>query len=121
MRRAMALVAACVLAASAAWAQDLTGKWTATAVSNNVAVTLDLKVTGNVVTGAILNPQSGPAEIKEGKVEGNNVSFHVVRTANNATNKILWKGTIAGEEIHFTRSVEGAPGPGMEIIAKRAQ
>ena len=121
MRFARGFVLACALAASAAWAQDLTGKWTATAVSNNVAVTLDLKVTGDVVTGAILNPQSGPAEIKEGKIEGNNISFHVVRTANNATNKILWKGTIAGEEIHFTRSVEGAPGPGMEIIAKRAQ
>jgi hypothetical protein len=57
------------------------------------------------------------------KISGgsDNVSFHVVRTANNATNKIQWKGTIHGEEIHFTRSVEGAPGPGMEIIAKRAQ
>ena len=120
MRRAIGLVLVCVLAASAAWAQDLTGKWTATAVGNNVAVTLDLKVTGNVVTGAILNPQSGPAEIKEGKIEGNKISFHVVRTANGATNKILWQGTIEGEEIHFTRSVEGAPGPGMQVIAKRA-
>jgi hypothetical protein len=113
------LVWACV--ASAAWAQDLTGKWTATAVSNNVAVTLDLKVAGNVVTGAILNPQSGPAEIKDGKIDGNNISFHVVRTANDSTNRILWQGTIEGEEIHFTRSVEGAAGPGMEIIAKRVQ
>jgi hypothetical protein len=121
MRLSRVLMLAYAFAASAAWAQDLTGKWTATAVSNNVAVTLDLKVSGNVVTGAILNPQSGPAEIQDGKIEGNNISFHVVRTANNATNKIQWKGTIHGEEIHFTRSVEGAPGPGMEIIAKRAQ
>jgi hypothetical protein len=102
------------------WAQDLTGKWTATAIGNNVAVTLDLKVAGNVVAGAILNPQSGPAEIKEGKVESDSISFHVVRTANNATNKILWRGTVEGEEIHFTRSAEGA-GPAMEIIAKRAR
>ncbi len=121
MRRAISLMLACVFAVSAAWAQDLTGKWTATAVGNNVAVTLDLKVAGNVVTGAILNPQSGPAEIKDGKLEGNNISFHVVRTTSNATNKILWQGTIRGEQIHFTRSVEGAPGPAMEIIAKRAQ
>jgi hypothetical protein len=96
MRLATGFVLACAFAASAAGAQDLTGKWTATAVSNNVAVTLDLKVAGNVVTGAILNPQSGPAEIKDGKIEGNKISFHVVRTAN-------------------------TPGPGMEIIAKRAQ
>ena len=121
MRRAIGLVLACVLAASAAWAQDLTGKWTATAVGNNVAVTLDLKVAGNVVTGTILNPQSGPAQIKDGKVEGNKIWFHVVRTANGATNKILWQGTIEGEEIHFTRNVEGATTPAMQIIAKRAQ
>ena len=121
IRRTGLLVVACALAATAAWAQDLTGKWTATAVGNNVAVTLDLKVTGNVVTGAILNPQSGPAEIKEGKIEGNKISFHVVRTANGATNKILWQGTIEGEEIHFTRAVEGATTPAMQVIAKRAQ
>jgi hypothetical protein len=68
-----------------------------------------------------LNPQSGPAEIRDGKIEGNSISFHVLRTANNATNKVLWQGTIAGEEIRFTRSVESVPGPGMDIIAKRAQ
>jgi hypothetical protein len=112
---------ACAFTAGAAWAQDLTGKWTATAVGNNVAVTLDLKVAGNVVTGAILNPQSGPAEIKDGKLEGNRISFHVLRTANNATNRVLWQGTLEGEEIHFTRSVEGATGPAMEVIAKRAE
>ena len=121
MRLVHGFVLACAFAASAASAQDLTGKWTATAVSNNVAVTLDLRVSGNTVTGAILNPQSGPAEIKEGTIDGNRISFHVVRTANNTTNEILWQGTIVGEEIRFTRSVEGAPGPGMEIIAKRAR
>jgi hypothetical protein len=116
------VVFACAVAVSAAWAQDdLTGKWTATALSNNVAVTLDLKVAGKVVTGAILNPRSGPAEIKDGTIDGNKISFHVVRIANDATNRILWQGTIEGAEIHFTRSVEGAPGPGMEIIATRAQ
>lgn len=113
-------VLACLVTASAARAQDLTGQWTATALANNVAVTLDLKVAGGVVTGAILNPQSGPAEIRDGKLEGNRISFHVVRTANGVTNKILWQGTIEGEDIRFTRNVEGAPGPGMEIVARRA-
>jgi hypothetical protein len=121
MRRAIGLILASAFLTCAAWAQDLTGKWTATAVANNVAVTLDLKISGNVVTGAIINPNSGTAEIKDGKIEGNKISFHVLRTANDATNKILWQGTIEGEEIHFTRAVEGAPGPAMQVIAKRAQ
>ena len=121
LRVTTGLLLACALAATAAWAQDLTGKWTATAVVNNAAVTLDLKVAGNVVTGTILNPQAGPAEIKDGKIDGDKISFHVLRTANNTTNKVTWQGTIHGAEIHFMRSVEGAPGPAMEIVAKRAQ
>ena len=121
MRLATGLALLCAFAATGAGAADLTGKWTATALGNNVTVTLDLTIAGNVVTGAILNPQSGPAEIRDGKIEGNSISFHVLRTANNATTKILWQGTIDGEEIHFTRSVEGAAGPPMQILAKRAQ
>ena len=121
MRLANGFVLAWAFVASGAWAADVTGKWTATAVGNNVTVTLDFAIAGNVVTGAVLNPQSGPAEIRDGKIEGNSISFHVLRTANSATTKVLWQGTIEGEEIHFTRSVEGAPGPGMQVIAKRAQ
>ena len=121
MRLARGFVVTCAIAASAAWAQDLTGRWTATAVGNNVAVTLDLKAAGNLVTGAILNPQSGPAEIRDGKIEGNSISFHVIRTANGATTKILWQGAIEGEEILFTRTVEGAATAPMQVIAKRAQ
>ncbi len=121
MQLARAFVFACAFAASGAWSADLTGKWTATAVGNNVTVTLDLMIAGNVVTGAILNPQSGPAEIRDGKIEGDSISFHVLRIANNATTKILWQGTIEDDVIHFTRSVEGASGPRMEVVAKRAQ
>ena len=121
MRFGSGFVLACAFAASGASAADVAGKWTATAVGNNVTVTLDFAIADNVVTGAILNPQSGPAEIRDGKIEGSSISFHVLRTANNATTKILWQGTIEGEEIHFTRSVEGAPGPGMQVVAKRAQ
>ncbi|HUQ52489.1 MAG TPA: hypothetical protein VM692_09725 [Gammaproteobacteria bacterium] len=121
-KSATVLVTACALAASIAWAQDLTGKWTATAVANNAAVTLDLKVAGNVVTGAILNPNAGPAEIKDGRLDGDKISFHVVRTRDNGTtDKILWQGTVHGAEIHFMRSIEGATTPAMEIVAKRAQ
>ena len=39
--------------------------------------------------------------------------------------KVVWTGTIAGDEIKFTRSVAGLAGPGAgaatEITAKRAK
>lgn len=113
------LAVACALVGGAAWGADLTGRWSA--VGNNVEVTLELKVEGNVVTGAVVNPRSGPAEIRDGRIDGDAISFYVVRTANNATTKILWQGTVAGEEIHFTRRVDGGNDAGMQVIAKRAR
>ena len=112
MRLASGFVVACAFAASGAWAAGCHGSGPRHRRQIVRESRSGLKVAGNVVTGAILNPQSGPAEIRDGKIEGNSISFHVLRTANNATTKILWQGTIEGEEIHFTRSVEGALGTG---------
>jgi hypothetical protein len=117
--KTMAIGLAFLLAAFTVWAADVSGKWIANAAG--AELTLELKVDGAQVTGTLNNPQAGPAEIKEGKIEGDAISFHVVRTINNAETKVNWKGTVAGEEIKFTRQAEGAAaGPATEIIAKRA-
>jgi hypothetical protein len=81
------------------------------------------------LTGTVDNTQAGPTDIKEGKIEGDNISFYVVRTMGESQIKISWKGTIAGDEIKFKRQVEGGGmgGPGgaaaaaEEIIAKRVK
>ena len=116
---AIAVVALLVLTSSL-WAADFAGKWTAQA--GDVVITLTFKVDGNTLTGAVDNPQAGPTDIKEGKIDGDNISFHVVRKLGENDVKITWKGKAAGDEIKFTREAPGAQGGGaVEIIAKRAK
>jgi hypothetical protein len=116
---AIGVVALLVLTASL-WAADFAGKWTAQA--GDVVITLTFKVDGNTLTGTVDNPQAGPADIKEGKIDGDNISFYLVRKLGENDVKITWKGKAGGDEIRFTREAPGAQGGGaMEIIAKRAK
>jgi hypothetical protein len=123
------IVAVLALAASA-WAADLAGKWIAQA--QGTEITINFKVEGTALTGTLDNPQAGgPVEIKDGKIDGDNVSFMIVRKMGEMEMKISWKGKVAGDEIKFKREVAGggAPGGGApggagqaeEIIAKRAR
>ena len=129
-----AVIVLAILLASA-WAADVTGKWIAPVPGDqgSVDITLNFKVDGTALTGTVDNPQAGPADIKDGKINGDEISFHVVRKFGENEMKIVWKGKISGEEIRFTREVEGgmtggaggaggggaAPTP--EIIARRAK
>jgi hypothetical protein len=71
-----------------------------------------LKVDGSKLTGTIVNPQMpGTIEIKNGKMEGDKISFDYVRQMNGQDLKILWTGTISGDEIKLKRGV-GMPGDG---------
>ncbi|MFC1838161.1 hypothetical protein ACFL1N_01170 [Thermodesulfobacteriota bacterium] len=74
----------------------------------------------------------GDAAIEEGKIEGDKISFSLKRNFGQNDMKVVWKGTVAGDEIKFTRGIEGGfggmgggpgggPGASTEIIAKRAK
>jgi hypothetical protein len=106
-----------------AWAADFTGKWTAQA--QGVEITLIFNVDGTTLTGTVNNPQAGETAIKDGKINGDDISFYVVRKVGESDVKITWKGKAAGDEIKFTREAQGMGGPGggsaMEIIAKRVK
>jgi hypothetical protein len=120
-----------LIAVTAAWAQGVAGKWTAKVPGaqgqGESDVTLVFKVDGSNVTGTLNNSQlPGDVEIKEGKINGDEISFHLMRTIGQAETKVLWKGKIAGDEIKFTRSTDagaagGAGGAPTEITAKRAK
>jgi hypothetical protein len=97
------------------WATDISGKWKAPAPGQqgNIELILTFKVDGQRLTGTLDNPEVGPADIKDGKVEGENVSFHLDRNVNGMEMKIIWKGKITGEdEIQFKRTWEMGGGFG---------
>ena len=105
---------------AAAYAADVTGKWIAQMPGRGgqgtSETTFIFKVEGAKLTGTMQGAQGDPAEITEGKVEGNNISFVVVRKRNDMEIKMTWKGTVSGDEIKFTREFQmpaGGPGGGM--------
>jgi hypothetical protein len=121
-----------------AWAADVAGKWIAEAPSGQGTseITLVFKVDGTTLTGTLDNSQMpGAIEIKDGRIQDNDISFHVLRKFGENEMKIVWKGKVAGDEIRFTREIEGGmmgggPGGGggagrgaasPEIIAKRGR
>lgn len=141
MKSRLFLVGAVILMAFtiSAWAADVAGKWIAEAPNGQQGtseITLVFKVDGTALTGTLDNSaMPGAIELKDGKVEGDDVSFHVLRSFGENEMKVVWKGKATGDEIKFTRAIEGGmmgggPGGGGagggggaapdEIIAKRA-
>ena len=117
-----ALMGICAFAASAA---DVTGKWTAEVPGrggNMQTNTFVLKSDGAKLTGTANGGRGGDVEITDGKVDGDNVSFVVVRDFGGNSIKITYKGKVSGDTIKFTRTMEGldnAPPP-VEFTAKKA-
>lgn len=106
----------CVTVAICAFAADPTGKWTASMPGrdgNTMTMTFNLKAEGAKLTGSI-SGMRGDTDISEGKVDGDNVSFSVVREFNGSTFKQNYKGLIQGDTIHFSVVREGGPGAGGE-------
>ena len=79
-----------------------------------MAATFTFKVDGDKLTGTMTGPQ-GEVALQEGKFSGDQISF--TTTGGNA--KILFQGTVAGNEIKMTRTREG--GQAREFTLKRAQ
>lgn len=105
-----------------ALAADVTGKWTAQVPGRGGQTreaTFNLKADGNTLTGTISGPR-GDADIADGKIEGDQISFTQTLEFNGNTIKFLYKGTVSGDEIKFTRTREGGEGPAQEFTAKRA-
>ena len=88
-----------------AWAADVTGKWVAQIEGRQgtTETTFNFKVDGTTLTGTMAS-QRGEDEISEGKVEGDEISFVVVRSFGENEIKLLYKGKVAGDEITFTRA-----------------
>src|ERR1017187_4211679 len=101
-----AFIGGCLLAGVGAAAS---GTWKATVETPNGAMenTFTLKVDGDKLTGTITMGQFGEAPISEGKVDGDNVSFLVVREFNGNQLRINYKGKVAGDEMKLSGEVVG--------------
>ena len=121
MRNCFLIAAMAALLAMTASAADVSGKWVGqmpTRDGNTREATFDLKANGDKLTGTMSGPQGG-IEIKDGKVSGNDISFKVPLEFNGNSFVLIFKGTVSGDQIKFTRGREGADQT-QEFTAKRA-
>lgn len=95
------LFALFALSALAALAADITGNWKATAEGPNGAMerTFTFKQDGTKLTGETTSSMLGKSEIKDGKVEGDAVSFTINADFGGNSMTIKYTGKISGNEI----------------------
>ena len=121
MKKMLSAALFLALATVSALAADFNGKWTADVPSRQGGTTtntFNLKVDGTKVTGS-MSTQMGDAEISNGKVEGDNITFDVVRTFNDNKITLSYAGKAEGaDSIKFTRTFKGdMPGGGDDSSA----
>ena len=122
MKPGKLILSICILLTllTTAWAADVDGKWTAQVPGrqgNTQEVTFNFKAEGDKLTGTMSGRQ-GDTAISDGKITGNDLSFNVVREFNGNSIKLVFKGVLAGDEIKFTRTMEGGPGGGAATISQ---
>ena len=106
---------------SLAMAADISGKWIGDMPGrggDTAPTTFTFKVDGEKLTGSMTGAQ-GDMPLQEGKVAGNQISFSTTFDAGGNTIKILYKGTVSGDQIKMTREREGA-GQAREFTIKRS-
>lgn len=94
----------------AAQAADIDGKWTAEVEGRRgtVTQTLMLKASGSNLTGSFEGGRGGAVDISDGTLDGNNVSFKVIREFNGRQFTQQYKGTLSDAgELSLTVSMGG--------------
>jgi hypothetical protein len=112
------LIASCVFAAGSGSPFD--GKWSGqydSGMGDPMTLTYVFKTSGNTVTGTVMSSMdSKETPIKDGKIDGNNISFGADVDSQGTILKYKSKGVLSGEEIKLTFDTDtggGAPGGGM--------
>jgi hypothetical protein len=121
----MKTVFACFLAlflSSLIAAADISGKWAGDVPGRGgdmTPMTFTFQVDGDKLTGSMTGPQ-GEVPLQDGKVSGDQIAFSTTLDFGGNTVKIIYKGTLSGEQLKMTRQREGGSGQLREFTLKRA-
>ncbi|HXS96273.1 MAG TPA: hypothetical protein VN736_16835 [Candidatus Limnocylindrales bacterium] len=129
-KKLLFVVSLLLVLALAAFAADVTGKWTYEQQGrggNPTTVTLTLKADGGTVTGTESRPGRGgngttDTQVTNGKIDGDKISFDISREFNGNTMTTTYKGTVKGDTIDFEVTRPGRGGEPMtnKVTAKKA-
>jgi hypothetical protein len=120
--RYCALVAVMLLVAGFAFGADVDGKWTTTMSGmggGDMTLGYEFKAEGTTLTGTHTGPDGNVVPIKNGKIDGNNISFSIVIDMQGQEMTLEHKGVVvSADEIKLTLDMMGQA---TEMVLKRAE
>jgi hypothetical protein len=113
-------LAGLLLLVVSAFAADVDGKWTGTMSTpmGDIPVGFTLKADGATLTGTTMGPDGADVAIKDGKVDGANISFTVTFDFGGMPFMLSYKGVVSGGTIKFNIDVAGMP---FELTVNKAK
>jgi hypothetical protein len=113
-----AALAGLLLLTASAFAADVDGKWAGTMSTpmGDIPVAFTLKADGANLTGTTTGPD-GDIAIKDGKIDGANISFTVTFDFGGMPFMLSYKGVVSADSIKFNIDAAGMP---LEIVVKKA-
>jgi hypothetical protein len=114
-----AALAGLLLLTVSAFAADVDGKWAGTMATpmGDIPVAFTLKADGAKLTGTTTGPD-GDIAIKDGTIDGANISFTVTFDFGGMPFMLSYKGVVSADSIKFNIDAAGMP---LEIIVKKAK
>ena len=113
-----ALVLGVMLLAAPAFAHDVDGKWNGTVSTpmGDIPVAFEFKADGATLTGTSSGPDGSTIQIKDGKIDGQTITFMMSIDAGGMPLDLNYKGAVTAAEIKFTLEVFGMP---FEFVVKK--
>ena len=114
-----ASAAALLLLTVSAFAADVDGKWTGSVSTPNgdFPVSFNFKADGTMLNGSMAGPDGGDIAIKDGMIDGTNISFWLSLDMGGNALKLTYKGVVAADQIKISGDAGGMP---FELVVKKA-
>jgi hypothetical protein len=114
-----ALVLGLLLLAAPAVAADIDGKWTGSLDTPNGAVQVGFtfKADDTMLSGSTTGPDGNVVAIKNGKIDGNKISFAVDLDFGGMPFTLAYTGVVSSEQVKLTADFMGMP---FEFTVKKA-
>ena len=116
----LVIVAAMLMAAVPALAADVDGKWSGSIAgpAGDFQINFTFKADGASLTGSTTGMDGSEIPLKDGKIDGKNISFNVTIDFGGMAFTIPYKGIVEPEEIKLTGDFGGMP---FEFVVKKVK
>jgi hypothetical protein len=124
--KSCAFAVAFLLIAGFTFGAEIDGKWSGqynSGMGDPMTLVFTFKAEGSKLTGTSLGGPDTQIPIKDGKIDGNNISFVVAVDFGGQEMKFNYKGLLKGDQIELSFEIAGAPpmegGAPQKFVVKR--